>query len=78
MAVEPHKHCPICGTPIPLNELVCSPDCQKVWDQRLVDSKEKQIYVNWSYHSFLSYLGNNDFHEISDKNDINICKHTGK
>ena len=24
MAVEPHKHCPICGTPIPLNELVCS------------------------------------------------------
>mgnify|MGYP000090706664 FL=1 len=34
MAVEPHKHCPICGTPIPLNELVCSPDCQKVWDQQ--------------------------------------------
>ena len=30
MSVEPHKHCPICGTPIPLNELVCSPDCQKV------------------------------------------------
>lgn len=32
--IDPHKHCPICGTPIPLNELVCSPDCQKVWDQK--------------------------------------------
>ena len=20
MAVEPHKHCPVCGTPIPMNE----------------------------------------------------------
>lgn len=77
MAVEPHKHCPICGTPIPLNELVCSPDCQKFGIKDLIN-KEKQIYVNWSYHSFLSYLGSNDFHEISDKNDIDICKHTGK
>ena len=43
MAVEPHKHCPICGTPIPLNELVCSPDCQKVWDARLNQRKRSQI-----------------------------------
>ena len=76
MAVEPHKHCPICGTPIPLNELVCSPDCQTVWDQRI--NQQKKICSNWSYHSFLSYLGNNAIYEISDKNDINICKHTGK
>ena len=41
MAVEPHKHCPICGTPIPLNELVCSPDCQKVWDQKLAKEVTK-------------------------------------
>ena len=45
MAVEPHKHCPICGTPIPLNELVCSPDCQKVWDARLL--------VIWAIMTFM-------------------------
>ena len=43
MAVEPHKHCPICGSPIPLNELVCSPDCQKVWDARLTKRKKSKI-----------------------------------
>lgn len=42
MAVEPHKHCPICGTPIPLNELVCSPDCQKIWNQRLSQQKKSR------------------------------------
>ena len=73
MAVEPHKHCPICGTPIPLNELVCSPDCQKVWDQRLNQQKKSRYMLTG-----LSYLGSNDFHEISDENDIDICKHTGK
>ena len=68
MAVEPHKHCPICGTPIPLNELVCSPDCQKVWDQRLNQQKKSRYMLTGVIILFL----------ISDKNDINICKHTGK
>ena len=45
MSVEPHKHCPICGTPIPLNELVCSPDCQKVWDARLKQRKRSQLIL---------------------------------
>ena len=45
MAVEPHKHCPICGTPIPLNELVCSPDCQKVWDARLAQTKRSRLIL---------------------------------
>ena len=45
MAVEPHKHCPICGTPIPLNELVCSPDCQKVWDNRINQTKRSRIIL---------------------------------
>ena len=45
MAVDPHKHCPICGTPIPLNELVCSQDCQKVWDQRLNQAKRSRIIL---------------------------------
>ena len=45
MAVEPHKHCPICGTPIPLNELVCSPDCQKVWDARLAHTRRTRVIL---------------------------------
>ena len=45
MAVEPHKHCPICGTPIPLNELVCSQDCQKVWDARLSRAKRSRMML---------------------------------
>ena len=45
MAVEPHKHCPICGTPIPLNELVCSSDYQKVWDARLAQTKKTRMVL---------------------------------
>lgn len=45
MAVEPHKHCPVCGTPIPLNELVCSPDCQKVWDNRIKQTKRSRLIL---------------------------------
>ena len=45
MAVDPHKHCPICVTPIPLDELVCSPDCQKVWDARLSQTKRSRLIL---------------------------------
>ena len=45
MAVDPHKHCPICGTPIPLNELVCSQDCQKVWDAKIKQKRRSQIIL---------------------------------
>lgn len=41
--VEPHKHCPICGTPIPLDELVCSQDCQTVWNQKIAQHKKSRI-----------------------------------
>ena len=62
MSVEPHKHCPICGTPIPLNELVCSKDCQTVWDARLNRRKRSQIIlyvviaiflIIWAYLTFM-------------------------
>ena len=45
MAVESHKHCPRCGSPIPLNELVCSPDCQKVWDARISQQKKSRLIL---------------------------------
>lgn len=30
MMVEPHKHCPVCGNPIPLDERTCSKKCAEV------------------------------------------------
>ena len=43
MAVESHKHCPICGNPIPLDERVCSPDCEKVLAQRQKQMRKSRI-----------------------------------
>lgn len=45
MAVDPHKHCPICGTPIPLDELVCSPDCEKVWNHKIAQHKKTRLVL---------------------------------
>ena len=42
MSVEPHKHCPVCGTPIPLNEKACSPDCEAVLNKRQNQMKRNQ------------------------------------
>jgi len=33
-----HKHCPVCNTPIPLDETTCSQECQEILAQR-----QKQI-----------------------------------
>ena len=32
--IDVHKHCPVCGTPIPLEETTCSPKCQTVMDEQ--------------------------------------------
>jgi predicted nucleic acid-binding Zn ribbon protein len=32
--VDTHKHCPICGMPIPLKEVVCSDKCQQILIER--------------------------------------------
>ena len=45
MAVEPHKHCPICGSPIPLNERVCSPDCETVLKNRTEQQRKSRIIL---------------------------------
>ncbi|WP_295723105.1 DUF2116 family Zn-ribbon domain-containing protein [uncultured Methanobrevibacter sp.] len=41
MSVEQHKHCPVCGTPIPMSEKTCSPDCELV-----ITQQQKQIKRN--------------------------------
>jgi predicted nucleic acid-binding Zn ribbon protein len=37
-----HKHCPICGTPIPLEERVCSQKCQDVLEEQQAKIKKSR------------------------------------
>ncbi|MDD2643169.1 MAG: DUF2116 family Zn-ribbon domain-containing protein [Methanobacteriaceae archaeon] len=62
MAVEPHKHCPVCGTPIPMNEKTCSPDCDKVIKMRQEQGRKSRVLIFvlilvfvgiWAYMTFL-------------------------
>lgn len=45
--VDQHKHCPMCGTPIPMNERFCSPRCEQILAerQRKVAKTRKIIYL---------------------------------
>ena len=47
MATEPHKHCPTCGTPIPMNEQFCSPRCEQIVaeNQRKVRRARIMLYA---------------------------------
>lgn len=47
MAIEPHKHCPGCGTPMPMSERYCSPRCQQTIEEnrKKVDKTKKIIYI---------------------------------
>lgn len=38
MAVEAHRHCAICGRPIPMDESFCSDKCQEQYQM-----KQKQV-----------------------------------
>lgn len=45
--IEPHKHCPGCGAPMPMSEKYCSPRCQQVVEEnrKKVDKTKKIIYI---------------------------------
>ena len=47
MAVESHRHCAICGRPIPLSESFCSDKCQEQYQmrQQQVNKQRKILYV---------------------------------
>ena len=47
MVVEAHRHCAICGKPIPLSESFCSDQCQEQFQlrQKQVAKQRKIIYV---------------------------------
>ena len=45
--IEPHKHCPGCGAPMPMSEPYCSPKCQQAIaeNRKKVDRTKKIIYI---------------------------------
>jgi len=43
--IEVHKHCPVCGVPIPLDEKVCSQDCETVLNNRIDASKKSRVIL---------------------------------
>jgi len=44
--IDPHKHCPVCQTPIPLTETTCSDKCQKELDERKGKVNRGKMIVN--------------------------------
>jgi len=47
---KPHKHCPVCGTPIPMDERFCSPNCEKMVAERQqkVMRTRKILYIGFA------------------------------
>ncbi|KZX15014.1 hypothetical protein MBCUT_18160 [Methanobrevibacter cuticularis] len=43
--VDIHKHCPVCGTPIPLDEITCSNKCQNVLMENQAKMKRSRILL---------------------------------
>jgi predicted nucleic acid-binding Zn ribbon protein len=44
---DQHKHCPMCGTPMPMSEKFCSPKCEQIYNenQNKVNRTRKILYV---------------------------------
>lgn len=47
MVVEAHRHCAICGKPIPMSESFCSDQCQEQYQlrQKQVGKQRKILYA---------------------------------
>jgi len=46
---KPHKHCPMCGASIPMEERFCSPKCEQVFAerQRKIARTRKMVYAGF-------------------------------
>jgi predicted nucleic acid-binding Zn ribbon protein len=44
--IDPHKHCPVCSTPMPLDETTCSTKCQKTLDDRHGQVKKGKLILH--------------------------------
>jgi predicted nucleic acid-binding Zn ribbon protein len=51
--IEPHKHCPACGTPMPMTERYCSPKCQQTIEE---NRKKVKRTKNFLYILFAVFI----------------------
>lgn len=42
---KPHRHCTVCGTPIPLEESTCSDKCEKVLKENQNRVRKSRIFI---------------------------------
>ncbi len=42
--MEQHKHCQVCGRPIPVDETFCSEKCREEYED-MVSKRKKRMYV---------------------------------
>lgn len=47
---KPHKHCPMCGTSIPMEERFCSPKCETTYSERAkkVLKTRRMFYIGFA------------------------------
>ncbi|MDR2624165.1 MAG: DUF2116 family Zn-ribbon domain-containing protein [Methanobrevibacter sp.] len=55
--VDVHKHCPVCGTPIPLNETTCSDKCQEILINRASKVKKSRLMLFLVFIIFILVWG---------------------
>lgn len=41
--VEPHRHCAVCNTPVPLDKIVCSSKCEHIYNERKKKVRQTRI-----------------------------------
>ncbi|RAP48007.1 MAG: hypothetical protein BZ136_05615 [Methanosphaera sp. rholeuAM74] len=57
MAVEAHRHCAICGRPIPMDESFCSDVCQEAYEMKKNQvAKQRKILVGLVVIFVLIYI----------------------
>ncbi len=53
MAVDPHKHCVICNTPIPLDQVTCSEKCEHTLALRQKKIRKNRITLYGVFALFI-------------------------
>ncbi len=53
--MEPHKHCHICGKPVPIDETYCSEKCREDYKE-LISSRKKKMYIIYGLLAILLIL----------------------
>lgn len=53
--MEPHKHCGVCGKPVPLEETFCSEKCREDY-REILSKRRKSMYIIYGLLTVLLVL----------------------